>query len=72
MINVSKLTLPQIMGLTLFSFFIIMGFLAMKDRMESRKTSARPRRFPIIGGMEPKKTSAHAPLPAAYKWPQPR
>ena len=50
MINVSKLTLPQIMGITLFSFFIIMGFLAMKDSMEA---SEGPRRFPTIGGMEP-------------------
>ena len=48
MINVSKLTLPQIMGITLFSFFIIMGFLAMKDSMETKKTSEGTRRFPEL------------------------
>ena len=60
MINVSKLTLPQIMGITLFSFFIIMGFLAMKDSMETKKTSEGPRRFAGMADLRARRSRSQA------------
>lgn len=43
MVNLSKLTPPQIMGITLFLFLIFMGGFAIKDSMINRRSNKRRR-----------------------------